>query len=212
MHLNSWLGILFDERTNPARLRAGKKLADDPTRGQYYWKLGINVFRGRTILGDVEPSFAVGKIERAGAARDRVPRVWFEESRRTGVIVARARPADAELLLNLFVRDAGIVGDAALAGPAELVEDLPRLAKRKAMWPAQRLRDVLNDAPVLPRIARRIDCLVDLDHSTFDLGDRTFIFFMQRTGQDDVSIAGRVIEEEIDRHEEVEFLQHAGDE
>ena len=88
MNLDTRLGILIDERTNPARLRAGKELADDPPRGQYHRKLGIDVFRGRTVLSDVEPRFAVGKIEGPGAARDRVPRTRLEESRRTGVVVA----------------------------------------------------------------------------------------------------------------------------
>ncbi len=119
---------------------------------------------------------------------------------------------DAELLFDLFICDAGVVGDAALAGAAQLVENFARLAKREPVRPAQRRGDVLNDPPVLPRIARRIDRLVDLDDAAFDLRDRPFIFFLQRAGQHDVGMSGRVVEEEIDRHVELELLQHAGDE
>ena len=75
MNLDARLGILLDERTNPARLRAGEELADDASRGQYHGKLGIDIFRRRTILSDVEARFAVGKIKRPRAARDRIPRI-----------------------------------------------------------------------------------------------------------------------------------------
>ena len=95
------------------------------------------------------------------------------------MVVARAWPEDAELLLDLFVRDAGVVGDAAPTCAAQLVEDFARLAKCKAVRPAQRGGNVLDDPPILPRISRRIDRLVDLDHSAFDLRDRAFIFFLQ---------------------------------
>ena len=39
----------------------------------------------------------------------------------------------------------------------------------EALLPAQRPGDVLDDAPVLPGLAGRIDRLVDLDDAAFDL-------------------------------------------
>ncbi len=50
-----------------------------------------------------------------------------EQPRRARVVLGRARPEDALLGLDPLVGDAGVVGDPAGAGPAQLVEDLARL-------------------------------------------------------------------------------------
>ena len=58
------------------------------------------------------------------------------------------------LRFDLLVGDARVVGDAARRRPAQLLEDFPRTGKREAALAAEGLGDVLNDPPVLPRVAR----------------------------------------------------------
>src|SRR5690606_39238378 len=127
-----------------------------------------------------EARLAVGEVERASALRHRVVGVAFEEPRGSGVLLAVAGPEDPELPLDLLVRDPRVVGEAALRRGAELVEDLPRAGEGEPALAPERLRDVLDDPPVLPRVAGRIDRLVDLDHPTLDLGDRALVLLLQR--------------------------------
>ena len=63
--------------------------------------------------------------------------------------------------------------------------------------------------PVLPRLAGAVDRLVDLDDAALDLRDGALVFFLQAAGQDDVGVAGGVVEEEVDRDVELELLEAA---
>src|SRR6185369_2357259 len=158
--------------------------------------------------------------KRPVAFRDRVVASALEEARRTWMvngracfrILAVAGPEDAHLLLDLFVGNARVVSDTALAGDAQLVEDLARALEREATRTTERVREILNDAPVLPRLAGALHSLVDLDHAAFDLCDGAFILFMQAAGQDDVRVTRGVVEKEIDRREELQPFETAGDE
>src|SRR6478735_7744225 len=76
----------------------------------------------------------------------------------------------------------------------------------------ERLGNVLDDAPILTRLARTVDCLVDLDDPPFDLGDRPFVLFVQAARQHDVRVPGRVVEEKIDSGVELQLLETARDE
>ena len=58
------------------------------------------------------------------------------------------------------------------------------------------------------RLARAVDRLVDLDDAAFDLRDGAFVLLLQAAGQHDVGVAGRVVQEEVDRDEELELLEH----
>jgi hypothetical protein len=163
----------------------------------------------RPVLGDVEARSSVGKVERARAFRDRIVAAAFEQARRARVVDRRAGlrifavtgPEDAEPLFDFLVGDARIIGQTAFAGPAQLLEDRARTVEGEAVWTLERSGDVLDDAPVLPRLAGTVDCLVDLDDAPFDLRHEPFILFVQAARQDDVGVAGRVAEEEIDRGE-----------
>ena len=43
----------------------------------------------------------------------------------------------------------------------------------------------------------------------FDLRDGPFVLFLQTAGQDDVGVARRLVQEEIDRHVELELLERS---
>ena len=62
------------------------------------------------------------------------------------------------------------------------------------------------------RLARAVDRLVDLDDAAFDLRHRALVFFLQAAGQHDVGVARGVVEEEVDRDEELELVEAARDE
>src|SRR5690606_37645616 len=164
-----------------ARLVAREELADNAAGGEDDRVFVVDVFGGRGVFGDVEAGAAVGEVERAGALRDGVPRAGLEQARRARVVdgravrrFARAGPEDAVLALDLLVGDARVVDDGALRGHAQLFEDGARALERQAALAAQGAGDVLDDAPVLPRLARRVDGLVDLDDPPLDLRDGPF--------------------------------------
>jgi len=104
----------------------------------------------------------------------------------------RTGPEDSALAFDLFVGDAGVIGDVAFRRHALLIEDFTRLVESEAALAVHRAGDILNDAPILFRVARRIDRLVDLDDSAFDLRDDSFILFVQRAWQDDIGVMRRL--------------------
>ena len=173
------------------------------------------------MLGDVEAGLAVGEVERAGALGDRIVAAGLEQPRRPRVIGRRGAgsriravtgPKYAHLPLDLLVSDAGVVGDAAFARDAQLLEDRARVLEGEAVGASERGGEILDDAPVLPGLAGALDCLVDLDDATFDLGDGAFVLFLQAPRQHDVGVLRGVVQEEVDHREELELLERAGDE
>src|SRR5262245_13432984 len=220
MHLDAWLGILIDERTDASRLCSRQKLAHHTPSRQKQRVLLARIVDRRTVFTDVEPRPAVREIKRSLALGNRVIASALEQPRRptmidwlTGLrILAVAGPEDAHLSLDLFVRNARVVRDASFAGDPQFVEDLARAAEGEAARPAQRTRQILDDAPVLPCLARALHGLVDLDHAAFDLRDGPFVLFMQAPGQHDVRVTGRVIQKEIDCRVELQPFETARDE
>src|SRR4029079_12453304 len=104
-----------------------------------------------------------------------------------------ARREGADLAVDFLVRDPLVVSDAALARDPQLFEDRPRTVEGEAVRPSQRAGEILDDAPVLARLARTVHRLVDLDDAPLDLSDRPFVFLLQAPGKDDIGVAGRVV-------------------
>src|SRR5262245_4362608 len=94
-------------------------------------------------------------------------------------VLAVARPEDPEVLRDLLVGHAGVVRHATLAGDAKLLEDLAWMGECEAMRPAERVCDVLDNAPVLARITRTVHGLVDLDDAPLDLRYCPFVFLLE---------------------------------
>ena len=119
----------------------------------------------------------------------------------------RAGPEDALLRFDLLIGDTRVVGHPALRSPPQLSEHLGWLGKGEAAFPPQCFGNVLNDPPILPCVARAVNGFIDLDDAALGGCHRAFVFFVQRTGQDDVGVARRLVEEKINRHVEVELFQ-----
>ena len=81
----------------------------------------------------------------------------------------------------------------------------------KTGQPTERLRDVLDDAPVLARLTGAVHGLVDLDDAPFDLGDRAFVLLLEAARQDDVGVPRRVVHEEVDGGVELQLFETARD-
>src|SRR5215468_7222767 len=128
------------------------------------------------------------------------------------MVFVRTRPEDPPLTFDLFVGDAGIIGDVAFRRHAQFIEDFAWLIEGEAALAAHRAGYVLNNAPILFRVARRINRFVDLDDAPFDLCDDAFVLFVQRAGQDDVGVVRRFIQEEVYRHVKFQFVEHTRDE
>src|SRR5262245_8989436 len=127
------------------------------------------------------------------------------------MVISWTGPKNPVLALDLFIADAGVIGDAGAGRHAQLVENLSRVGKSETMGPVQRLGNVLNDTPIFPRLAGALHSLVDLDDAALGGCDNTFVFFLQRTGQDHIRITRGVTKEEIDGDVEFQLLEHAPD-
>src|SRR5262245_4230888 len=104
------------------------------------------------------------------------------------MIQRRARPEDAHLAIDAFVRDAVVVGDAAARGLAQFLEDLARMLKRKQRSLAQSPRDVADDRAVDARVAGRIDGLLNVDDAPLGAADDALLFFLKAAGKHDVRV------------------------
>ena len=58
------------------------------------------------------------------------------------------------------------------------------------------------------RLAGTVDRLVDLDDAPLGAGDDALVLLVQRAGQHDVGVAGRLVQEEVDGDVELELLEH----
>ena len=121
------LGRLVHQRADAPRLRAGEVVRDHPAGGEDDRVLVVRLLRRRAPLDRLEVRLAVGVAEPAALVQPRRARVVF------GRDTARRRP----LRVDLLPGDAGVVGDAALRGHAQLVEDLSRRAVGELVARAQ---------------------------------------------------------------------------
>src|SRR5258708_2995942 len=112
MDLDIRIGTLFDEKSNASRLVAGQVLVDDASARQNQWKLFVRRLLRRLVFDCVKLSFTIRMIE-----------MIFEQARRTRMILRRAGPEDAVVLLYLFPRDAVVIGVAATRSDAHFIED-----------------------------------------------------------------------------------------
>src|SRR5262249_30718341 len=87
-----------------------------------------------------------------------------------------------------------------------------RIRESEASRATQRPRNVLDDAPVLPGVAGRINALIDLDDAPLDLRDGALVLFVERSRQYDLGMAGRLAEKEVDGDVKVQLVEHAADE
>src|SRR5438045_2624689 len=106
MDFKPGLRLLIDERADTPRLRAGKILADHAARREIDRKLAVHRVAALAPLQlhELRPAIRMEKppaLEQAGSA---------------GMIDRRTRPEDSLPLIDLFVRDAVVIGDAAARG------------------------------------------------------------------------------------------------
>jgi hypothetical protein len=79
MQLDARLRVLVDQRPDAARLRAREELADHAAGGEHQRVFFVDILGRRRPGRHIEARLAVGEVERAGAAGDRVPRTGLEE-------------------------------------------------------------------------------------------------------------------------------------
>ena len=143
----------------------------------------------------------------AGPAVGMVEPPALKEARRPGVVGVRAGPEDAHLPLDLLVGDAGVVGHAAARHPGELGEDVGGRVEVELMALSEPAGQVADDPPVGAGLPGRVDRLADADHSPLGARDSALVLLVQRAREDQVRVARRLREEEVDGDEEVEPLE-----
>src|SRR6266852_9183905 len=113
MHLGDRLGRNFLKRPNAACLSARLVVSQDPARREKERKLVVALFGGWKVSDRVKPRASVGRRKAIG-----------EQTWRAAMVRGGTGPEDAVLRVDSLVRDAGIVGRAAAAGPTELFEHI----------------------------------------------------------------------------------------
>jgi hypothetical protein len=91
----------------------------------------------------------------------------------------------------------------------ELGENFTGSLESKSPLPPERLGDVLEDPPVLFRVAGRVDRLVDLDDPPLGRAGDTFVLLVLGAGQNHVCEPAGFAEEEVNVRIELELAQHA---
>src|SRR6516162_3503954 len=83
--------------------------------------------------------------------------------------------------------------------------------KFESMRAFQCMRDILDNSPIFACLSGTIDRFVNFDYATLCSCHGAFILLVQRPRKNNVGEARRVVEEEINRHVELEFLESAPD-
>src|SRR5690348_6515798 len=192
MDLDARLGVLLQQRADAARLRATEILADDAAGRQVDGVVLIDGITARTPRGRLEVSPAVAGVEL----------LVFKKTGSAGMLRRRTRPEDSLLGVDFFVRDAEIIGHAALGGNAELFEDLSRRAEGKLVSAAEPVREVDNDFGIAAGLARWRDAGLPVNHATFGAAGEAFFFLVQTARENDVSMAGSFAHEEVNNAQE----------
>jgi hypothetical protein len=138
----------------------------------------------------------------------RVKQLVFKQARRSGMIERRARPENALLPLDFFISDAVIIRRAAFAGHAQFVPNLPDIRVLKLFFASQSFAQITENLPVAARLARRINRLFNANHAALGAGDGSFVFLVQRTGQNDVGVARGFAHEKFDDGKMLQLRQH----
>ena len=78
---------------------------------------------------------------------------------------------------------------------------------RKVVLAAQPAGEIDEDLPVHSRIAGRRDGLLQSDAAAFTCGDGALVFFLQRSGQNDVRVSRGFGKKEIDATQKLQLLE-----
>src|SRR5262249_26349235 len=111
MNLYPWLRLGAVELLDHPRLSAGVVMLLVPSGREVERVIRVRLLSGWAVNDGVEPRAAVGMSELLG-----------EQSRRPGMVFARAWPEDAVFAVDAVVGDAGIIRRPARRRPAELLE------------------------------------------------------------------------------------------
>src|SRR5262249_14444373 len=141
----------------------------DAARGENDGIRFVRWIQRRPVLDGVHAGTAVGVREAAA----------FKQTWRTGMIDRRAWPEHPEVLLDLLVRDAGIVGDSAARGAPQFLKDLLRRAEVEETALAQSPRQIADNLPVAPGFAGGIDRLADADDAALRTSHGPLVFLLK---------------------------------
>src|SRR5215472_10364718 len=130
-----------------------------------------------------------------------------KQARRPRMIQRGTWPKHALLLIDLFIGDAVVIGDAALGGASQLLEYFAGLAEGKVFASAEEAGQIADDLGIPPRVAGRVDRLLNMDHARLHARGDALFFLLKAAGQYDVRMGGGLGEEEIDDTEEFQLLQ-----
>src|SRR5262245_22075622 len=123
MQFCEWLWILIDQRSNPARLRAGQILTHHSPSGQIQRIVAIDGITAWPPLCFVEVGLAIVRVEL----------FIGEQHWRTRMVEIRTEPKDAFLFVDPFISDAVVVRDSAPGGDAKLFQNVGRVLERKIL-------------------------------------------------------------------------------
>src|SRR5438876_7098937 len=117
----------------------------------------------------------------------------------------RARPENTKLLIDLFVRDAVIIGDAAARGLTQLIEDFARRRIRKEFFLTQPPRQLAIYPAIGACVAGWVNGFRDVDDPPLQAAGDPFLFLLQTSGEHHVGELRRFREKEVRHGEELEL-------
>ena len=95
------------------------------------------------------------------------------------MVLARARPEDAHVVLDFLIRDAEVVGGAAFGSDAQFVENVFRRSVCKVFPGPETAGEFEEDGGVGAGVAGRIDGLADAGDAALGGGDGAVFLLVQ---------------------------------
>ena len=188
VHLARGPRRMVDEELDPAGLRPAEVVEHGPPGRHVDGVLGVGRLGAEAVRRGMQVELAVGVVAAP----------VLEQPRGARVALGRARPEDAHLALDALVGDAGVVGGAAGAGAAELVEDGLGVAEIELVRASQAARQLEEDRGVGARPGGRRHRGAEAHHARLGGRRRALLLLVQRAGQHHVRVPRRLAHEEVD--------------
>ncbi len=199
MHLDHRFRVRFPQRLDAPGLRTGLVVLHQPASREIHRVLRVQVLRDRAVLDGHETRPPI-------RCREGIQ----EHPRRSRMVWCRARPEDAVLGRDAPVADSGVVGRAARARAAQLLEHRLRLGiplSRRVQQTGQR-GDHLQIGPHPRRRSRRPPPEQD---PALEVGHRAGLLGPLRDRKHHIGGRGRLGQEQVAYREEVQRAQPAPD-
>src|SRR5579864_4997102 len=130
-----------------------------------------------------------------------------EKSWRSGVIERRAGPKNAHLLIHSLVGDAVVIRYTTPRRHPQFLENVGGILEWEVLPASQPVSQFDDDVGITPRLTRRVDALLPVNHAPFGTAPEPVLFLVQAAREYHVGVVSSLRKKEINHTKEFQLRQ-----